>query len=100
MTNALIVSFVCGCIGLMALALGFFVQRWVTLLDASLEKINATLAGALAELRETREELLGMVADHDRKLDSHDERIKLLYENKHTPEDCPYIDKKGVFRVG
>ena len=91
MTNALIVTFVCASIGFMMLILGFFVQRWVTLIDKSLESI-------VAELKQTREELFKLVSEHEHRLDNHDERLKNLYEIGHNVDDCPFIDVANPHR--
>lgn len=101
MTNALIVTFVCACIAFMALALGFLVQRWVTTIDKSLEKLNDTITAAMHEMVNQKSRLDGHDRDHEEHTKDHDELVKqfrAFYEGQHTPENCPYLDISSPHR--
>lgn len=86
MSPALVTTFVCACIALLALVAGTFAKAWFQGLKASID----TLVKAIGDLNKTITSVDKLQGLHALRLDQHDEELDALRKSTCHNPDCPY----------
>lgn len=96
MPQAIIQTFIFGVCGLFVIALGFFINRWVSGLDGTLEKLNSTmdkLAGSLDSLD-------GRINKVEWHIENHKTVIERIGSSGCSNPSCPFVQYATDTRFG